>query len=249
MNPKIPYYATNQEVPSYLNDTLKPHGYELVRYQIGEEMQGDLFILFSPVWHHEHFISCDKPWKHYLQKEKPDFRLITAGFREATHENYIDLIQLPTDFEVFFSNALPARDAWEPMGTGGLNMQAKLQRFFEGHGTDSVKQLFSKVITTIKIINDELKKGAKLSVVCAEYEGYPNFIESWSIFKNRFSNYYPFLNCLPFYDLFQKINVLIQKTDLFVENNCQQDSLFEDLQVFDSITEMKALLNTAKKYV
>lgn len=134
MNLKILYYATNQEVPDYLNDTLKPQGYELVRYQMGEELQGDLFILFSPVWHHEHFISCDKTWKQYFQKEKPTVRFITAGFRAETHSNYIDLIKLPTDFRAFFSNALRVKETWEPVDTGGLDMAAKLQRFLKGMG-------------------------------------------------------------------------------------------------------------------
>lgn len=109
-------------------------------------------------------------------------------------------------------------------------------------------QVFSTLHTTIKIIEEELQLGATVAETFAVYDGYSSFIESWCTFKNRFSNYYPFLNCLPFYDQFQQIAALIPPIDLFIQDDGKQNSLFKDLAIFDKMTAMEYLLSETKKY-
>ncbi len=244
----IPYYATNEAYPYVLRPLLCAQGYELIPYVIGDAIKGVFFFLFSPVWISEHFISCDASWKKYLQAQHPQVKLITVGIQQAEHPNYIDMLRLPTDFQSFLAQAQPASAHWTPINTGGIDMQEKLQRFFEGHGTDSVDQVFSSLKMSITIIKDQIEAGEIFSRIRAEYDGYKNFIETWRILKNRFSNYYPFFKCLPFFFLLQKVHNLMSKINAFFEDESKMDVNFRELQIYEHIEEMHQILNEVKKY-
>ncbi len=244
----ILYYATNETYPNVLHPLLYAQGYDLVPYEIGDPIHSSFFFLFSPVWVHEHFISCDWNWKKYLQVEHPQVKLVTVGIQKAAHPNYIDMLRLPTDFQSFLAQAQPSERDWAPVNTGGLDMQEKLHRFFEGHGTDSVDQIFASLKMSINIFKDQIQAGDIFSNIRAEYDGYQNFIETWRILKNRFSNYYPFFQCLPFFFLFQKIYNFIPKINIFFEDESEMDVNFKALQIYEHIEEIYNILNEVKKY-
>lgn len=253
---QVLYYARNENVPRYLNAKLQPHGYELVKYEIGAEIDQEtsIFILFSPVKCNDRYVSCDASWKQYFQKKNADIRFITVGFAKAPQDedaqkNYMDLLKLPADFDAFFAAALKASGDWTPAYTGGIDMQEKLQRFFEGHGMDSVDQVFSSVKANINFIDGRLKRGYKLETICREYSGFPIFIERWTIFRNRFSNYYPFFKCLPFFSLLEKIYNLTEKIDPFFQSGNQVEALYRELKVSERILEIHELFKDGEKYL
>lgn len=243
------YYATNPELPNYLIPFLQSEDYELKAYQIGEAINASIFLLFSPVWIHNCFISCDQSWKNYLQIENPQVKLISVGTVEVVHPNYIDILNLPNNFNYFFTNAKPAADSWTPIYTGGLKMEAKLHRFFEGHGNDSVSQVFTPINRQLNIIKDELKQGTAYAELWSDLIIPAKLPENWRIFRNRFINYYPYFFCLPFFTLFEKIYILVNELDAFFEQNCNNAKLFEALQCATKVNQIKELLSQTEKYV
>ena len=75
-------------------------------------------------------------WKHYLAIHSPNTKLIIMGFCNFQSPNYIDLLNLPKNFEEFVENALPVSEDWE-IPIDGADLQMYLKRFFEGHGGKS----------------------------------------------------------------------------------------------------------------
>lgn len=245
---KISYYATNWEVPDYLNVLLKPWGYELIEYQIGDIINNEMLLLISPVWINEHFISCDQNWKKYLQKENPDIKLITVGNLDTVQHNYIDILKPPKDFHFFFNQAKSVNEIWAPVNTRGLDMEAKLHRFFEGHGYDSIRQIFSPIHRRLNIISDTLDKGTPYHEIWVDLIMPTGLSDKWRIFRNRFSNYYPFFYCLPFFTLFEKIHILVNEIDPFFQQECSNQKLLTELECVLRINEINNLLLQIEKY-
>lgn len=248
-NLTIPYFSTNYELPNYLQKHLKSEGFSLEKYQIGTTVQAPIFLLFSPVWHHQHFISCDSLWKNYFQKKHPNTKLISVGIKGVSHSNYIDLLRLPNDFHAFFEQALTAQEKWTPTDTEGLNMDKRLKRFLQGHGSDSVSEILSPIKNGMTIIQDELMNNGDFSEIWHNYIIPVGLHYKWFVLTNRFSNYYPFFDCLPFFKNFKKVHGLIQDLQPFFQHQKADETLFKQLDCVTKINKIKFLIDEVKKYV
>ena len=246
---RITYWSAAESAAVFLGRQLQQRGLSWQPFELGAAVDCDVFILLSPVWCNNHFISCDNTWKKYFEINSPDVRFISAGFAELTHKNYIDLLDLPSDFSVFFFNAKRAGEEWKAADTGGLDMSKKLRNFFEGHGHDSIRQIFTPIYRILRIISDEIRQGTAYEELYSELIA-PNYLpQKWRIFQNRFSNYYPFFACLPFYPDFQQLKLLADSIDGYFEDKCQQETLWKSLKVEPNIQVIQTLLSNAERYV
>ncbi|MBK8705047.1 MAG: hypothetical protein IPN33_16780 [Saprospiraceae bacterium] len=245
----IAYWTAGENAAGFLGRQLQLQGLSWNPYELGAAVDCDVFILLSPVWCNNHFISCDNTWKKYFELNHPDVRFISSGFAELTHKNYIDLLNLPPDFSVFFTNAQRAGEEWEAANTGGLDMSQKLLNFFEGHGHDSIRQIFSPIYRILRIISDEIGQGTPYEELYSELITPNHLPQKWRIFQNRFSNYYPFFACLPFYPDFQQIKLLADSIDPYFESKCQDETLWKELTIEYKIREIHTLLSNAERYV
>ncbi len=245
---QILYFSSNDILPGHCSSFVPSDEFSLQPYTIGEEITTPYFLLFSPIWQYEHFISCDKLWKQYLQQEYPTIKFITVGTIKKSQPNYIDILHPPTNFNLFLNRANTVVSDWTPVNTGGVNLAAKLNRFLEGHGTDSVVEIFSSLRRDVKVIDRNLILGDSLQRIKQEYSGFQKFTAGWTTFRNRFSNYFSYFECVPFFFLFQKIYIFSEEIHPFFANTCQSEDLFHELAIPDKIAAIQQLLSKIRKY-
>lgn len=144
--------------------------------------------------------------------------------------------------------ALPAKEAWTPIDTGGLDLTNKLHRFLEGHGSDSIRQIFTPINRLLTIVSDELKQGTSFTELKKEIIDSGNLDEKWHIFRSRFTNYYPFFGCLPFFDLFRKINISVKKIHPFFQTDYNNPEHFASSEWITEIKNINLLLSEIETY-
>ncbi len=195
-----------------------------------------ILLIFSPIYHNHHYIYCDFLWKRYLEINFPNAILISAGFHQTSHSNYLDLFNLPTNLHRFIGKAKTVADFWNPPLNRGLDLNEKLQAFFRAHGRESLIASLHKIKRKLHLVDRELKNG-QWSFLKASQEylqsGYA--IARWREFRHRWKNYYCFFNYAPFYEKFKINDSIIERIHPFFANGCKNERLFLELNCWENI--------------
>ena len=69
-------------------------------------IQSDIIIIFEPFKIDSRYSSLSPIWKRYLTIHSPETKLIVMGFCNFQSRNYIDLLNLPKDFNAYVENSL-----------------------------------------------------------------------------------------------------------------------------------------------
>lgn len=240
-------YTSNQKLLKYLNVS---DGRDIAWKQWQEGSAGiNNLLLICPIIVENTFVSCEKSWKSYLEQEHPNTTFVTAGFTEAEHSNYIDLLDPPENLSRFFQKAAPAGATWTPVDTGGLEMKKILKSFLDGHGDVSIRQEFTSILITLKIAEDSFRQdpGMDFGRVRTELLEPAEVMARWQSLKNRWSNYFPYFECLPYYSVFQEIDQLLAGLSPFFENGGRLE-LIEKLDCSGKLDRIRQLLNTCSQY-
>mgnify|MGYP005666360043 CR=1 FL=1 len=208
-------------------------------------------VLMSPLACNRKYISAEFTWKQYLREHLPNALFIIAGFSNFQQDNYLDLLSLPNDVPAFLNRAEPAGTNWNPVFTGGLDMRVLLARFFEGHGDESVTDELNGILRILKIAGDELKHpDVTYEEVHRELLLANRLPERWNTLNNRWINYYPNFECLPFFSLFQKVDLALQHIAPYFRGECAQEALFCELDCILHLENAKSdLVKIEQLYV
>lgn len=211
--------------------------------------EAKVIILSSPMYFDGIYVSADGLWKNYLEYHHPEVLLLVAGFLEAKQSNYLDLLNLPEHFLSMLAQAKKAKENWLPLTTGGLNMEEKIRRFFEGHGDESLTDEFDKIFRILRIAGDELKNHQ------AGYEEVKNELllmnklpTKWKTLNNRWANYFPYFGSLPFFETFEQIEHWLRYIAPYFETGCEQETLFWQLNCLENIEKIKSNLTSISKH-
>ena len=205
----------------------------------------DILLVVSPFYCNNIYISAEAIWKRYLHLNSPDAIMLTAGFKTAKHSNYLDLLQLPANPQAFISRAKTAAGKWEPPFSGGLNIAEKLRRFYQGHGDDSVTDVLHTIIRIFSIADVELKQyQTPFEELKADLFVSNAVTTKWRELKNRWVNYLPFFQCLPFWDIFIGVDQLFDQIDPFFATDCAEEMLFWELNCLETLKQIKDQLAT-----
>ena len=137
-------------------------------------------------------------WKRYLAIYSPETKLIVMGFCNFQSRNYIDLLNLPEDFNAYVENALPVSADWE-IPIDGANMLDYLKHFFAGHGGNSLLSKLNQLKQSINIAHTQIiNKESPFQEIWDELL-LPYAKPEWFELINRWKNYYPYFEYLPFY--------------------------------------------------
>lgn len=246
----IPYIATDRKIGKTLESYFLQHNFELKPLGLPSpnplDIKGtDILLVVSPFKCNNIYISAEAIWKRYLNLNSPDTILLTAGFKAVTHSNYLDLLQLPSNPHVLLSSAKAAADKWEPPFSGGLNIAEKLRRFYQGHGDDSVTDVLHTIIRIFSIADVELKQYQTSFDELKENLFVRNGVtEKWRELKNRWINYTPFFQCLPFWNVFANVDQLFEQMDPFFAADCAEEVLFWELHCLETLKQIKDQLAT-----
>lgn len=208
-----------------------------------------VIVLKSPVQVGSILVSPEALWKKYLTEHFPGCKFIVAGFTEAQHTNYLDLLNLPDDFEQGIDQALPAKEDWEPVCTGAVDMQEKMKNFFSGHGKESIIDILGQIQRPIKMTLDAVKIQQRNFQESAEFL-LSGLSEHWESLENRWQRYFFLFTCLPFFDLFEKSSTLIKSLNAYFQHDILSQKEISDAElVYQTIISIRELISKANSYV
>lgn len=230
-------------------------------------VDADVILLQSPIRYQGIPVCLDTMWKrHLVAQDKATVKLISLGFVPNTsqHPNYIDLLNLSTDWQGAFSQAKPADANWEVVDTFGLDLQDKLHRFLKGHDNrdyDSLVTAFSQINKKIDALSANIHQqkmayAAALAQVMDEEnllnigfspaeiaKQYPPNL--WKMFVGRLSNYKSYFQCSPIKPFFDKIDRTTAPLKPFFLSSWRDEALLPLAE--QGLQEVLALLRTLQK--
>lgn len=173
--------------------------------------EGSILLLFTPFLSGNNFLSAEQVWRRFVAREaqSQQLKLIILGTAEASAPNYCDLLNLPDDPSALFANALPASAPWEPVSSGGMDMQEKLERFLDGHSRSDKDQSAKEVFVRMRKGLLAYRDGISDQIEPTEYFRKRIFEEDTALqlqtFLARWERYFPLFEALPFFYIFVAI--------------------------------------------
>lgn len=199
--------------------------------------QSHPIIIIDPFLINQIYFTISPFWKRYLARQAPETRLIVMGFVEYRSRNYIDLLNLPEDFEAFLENAQPVNAEWE-IPIDGANMLEYMQRFFEGHGGQSLLSKLNAVMMTFNIACTNLSDGVSSFEEVWHELLRPYGLPEWRELLARWKNYWPYFEYLPFFPTMQEIDAIF--SDISAVLSCERldKSLFLQHSFDEKLSEV-----------
>jgi hypothetical protein len=246
---QVSYIATNQQVPQAITSWFEAQNYSLQALStnnetgVGQLSNTNILLLFVPFFHNNVYISIENVWKKYLELNYPNILLLTAGYIKHAHANYLDLLQLPENLEYFIKHAKSVSEFESMPFSGGLKIENKLQKFYEGHGDESLTDELGKVYRMVTMATDEVKvHQSPYEEVFEDLFQANHIVEKWGVLINRWHNYLPFFDGLPFFDTFKEVDAILKQIAPFFEQECKVESQLIDLNVKEKLHSIKQKL-------
>lgn len=211
-----------------------------LKNSLPELKNDDVLIIQEPVFINNNYLSVSLCWKNYLQLHSPKSVLLNAGFGNGQDLNYLDLLDLPRDSNAFLFNARVVDEEWTPVSTGGVDVSQKLQRFFEGHGDESVTDELHKMLRVCKIARDELKiHEAPFAEVSTELLLPNKLPHKWNVLQSRWQFYIAYFKSLPFYEDFAALEEIFNTVAPFFTGGCLDENLFWETNCVERLEQLK----------
>jgi hypothetical protein len=245
---RVQIYSDDPLAAAPLQKRLEQANIAWLSYQPGQAIECTHFILFSPVWCNDQFVVADPIWMKFFRKTSKKTRLITAGYEQVEHDNYLYLNHIPSELSLFLEETLPCSDnSWSPMKIEGLDVARLLWKFYLGHGDDSVLDAFDKISGKVWQIEKERADTPYEEIF--ELLVKPTQLPFlWQTFRNRWGHFQHYLLCLPFYPQFRELDDIIKKIDVFFQTGCTDVRLFAELEVAQHAERIKSILEACIDY-
>jgi len=179
-------------------------------------------VIIEPYKVQNIYFTISPIWKRHLAIHLPETKLIVMGFCNFQSRNYIDLLNLPKDFNAYVKNALTVSEDWE-IPIDGADMQEYLKRFFEGHGTQSLISKLNRLQTTFNSAETLIKTGEATFQEVQNELLIPFGKSEWDGLIKRWKNYYPYFEYLPFYPQIEEIDKILKEISEFF--TCKENKL------------------------
>lgn len=274
MTSTIYYIGTKESAIIELKKYFKNQHIDLVDYDIRSLPKVKHLLIVEPIYldDKKRFYAISKLWKQKLGKIAPETHLLVAGYAEGDHCNYLNLLDIPSsilewlsktkavhDFELEYGTKVVAgetidhyKDPWEKeLPLRGIDISSKLKLFFNGHEQSrGLLNQLNNITLDLESASHHLdKKRSPLSFeeIYTKYflEG---ILKEWPYFLNRWSNYQPLFDVLPFPDTLIEVNqFVVSKKAYFKALKSEQDIKKTEAVLRDSIKDLKNDFNTLKE--
>lgn len=239
-------------IPEALRPAIEQQGFEWCAFTPGHAVPAVLFV-FSPVWNGYQYLSIEGIWAKYLAKDYPATKLIIVGNQESMDANFVDVLQWPKDLAAFIEQVPEAArfKSEMPAFTGGVDMTERMKRFLKGHGNESMAAVCIDMWNTFQQNVDALKRNKGFAAEIAQELRSEQTLKNWQTLYSRWINYQFFFGFLPFYRIFETVNVLMEQLQPFFEEpNIHEDGLEQHLQVTClHLQKLQHLLEQLDEYV
>jgi len=236
---KMLYYISNIKE---LYETLKLHYFkkEISKYKYNSTANN--LIIVEPFRIDNKYSTISPIWKNYLAINYPNTKLIVMGFMDFQSRNYIDLFHLPNNFNEYLENALPVSEDWE-IPIDGADILEYIKRFFAGHGGNSVLSKLNSLRQTFNIAYTGLADGSlSLDEIHNELL-FPFGKVEWEELLNRWQNYYPYFEFLPFKPAMEKINNTFTDINEFFSDENITKQIFSEKQINERLDKVYSELH------
>ena len=205
-----------------------------------------IIVIIEPFHIQSKYATISPIWKRYLAKNLPNTKLIIMGFIDYQSKNYIDLLNLPKDFNAYLQNGLPVSADWE-IPIDGADMLEYLKRFFAGHGGNSLLSKLNQLKQSVNTAHTQIVSGvASFKEVWGELL-LPYAKPEWQELINRWQNYYPYFEYLPFYPAMQEINQKFSEISEIFTCNIPPEKLFLKSDIDSTLTHIHQRLTEIDK--
>lgn len=226
--------TANLLIDKYFNETDIQLISEMVFFQYSTTKR---ILIIEPYRLKNIYFTISLIWKNFLAIHSPKTKLIVMGFCNFQSRNYIDLLYLPEDFEAYMENALSVSEDWE-IPIDGADMRDYLKRFFEGHGGNSLLSKLNQLKQSINIAQTQIvNKEAAFQEIWDELL-LPYAKPEWQELINRWKNYYPYFEYLPFYATMQEIDKKFLKLSEIFTCDEPSEKLFLNLDIDAALTHI-----------
>lgn len=239
----VPYIATKEKVIEHLQVFCITQGIELIPYEMAEQAS-DYLLIIEPVEIASKMFAISAVWKPWLMENKPETRLVFAGFAEGRHANYLNLLDLPADLRGWLENVQPVAafriqyagveerngrkydiftDPWcRYLPLTGWDMKKQMEKFTEGH--DRERSFFQQISRLRKILVDirflmkaEIPDDQKTTVKANLAGLRKDAAKEWDYLKGRWKFYEPLFQKMPFENTTAGINKKMQELGRVVD--------------------------------
>ncbi len=214
-------------------------------------------------------------WKRFLYNKRPQAKLIVLGKKicDAHHSNYLDLLDLPLDFNLWLKEIKDVQDfpfeceeittngetkyyytdTWEScIPIIGQDMEKKLQSFLEGHGTNSLSSRLIALRATMIVVYDQLQSARSAQSRYEEIR--KEWIESiameeWKTLNNRWVYYLPNFKYLPFYKTIKMTKELMLEVEYFFDSIKKNKNKSKEFISFKCHFKIDLILETLQKHI
>lgn len=244
----IHYLSTERYVIRYLTNYFAQFKYRLTALNFSlfdstsiSEVQ--YLLIVEPLMVHDIGISVYTLWKTYLVEHNPDCQLIVLGIKDLEYiqySNYLDILRLPKDFCAFLKQTKSVQETWAYIPTDVVDMRMRMKRFFKGHGEeDMTKELIENYRKLSIFLMDMIEEKEEKEPIQLD----STFKKNWRTLLNRWKNYFPLFDFLPYYpqlietnETIKKLNELMQEKELWEEElELLMDLLYEINQTFKTV--------------
>lgn len=209
--------------------------------------QATVIVLMLPAWNGKEFLAPLALWYNFLHKNHKNTKLLFASFQKLDHPNHIDLLKLKEYKKTKYEQALSSDELGLCLPHfEGTDINYKLERFFAGHGQDSVIAVLMRIRMLVQMASTEL-----LSFNTAYDEVFDELLAAvrldlkWQEWQNRWLHYYPLFEFTPFALAMDSIAQHAERINEWMLAGGKDETLIKNglvLEVLNAIsTELKTI--------
>lgn len=196
--------------------------------------------LLLPAWSGNLFLAPQSLWYRFLLQEHSHLRLFFVSYEKKDYCNHFDLLKLDEYTKNDWHQAPNVAEMPPFPFIEGVNLHNKLERFFAGHGDDSVVAVLSRIRLVVQMASRELSGlQTPYSEIFKELVQPAQLHLKWVEWKNRWIHYYPLFQFTPFAAELEKIANLTDSLEEWMSSGGQDEQGVKDGRVLSVLNEVR----------
>lgn len=200
-------------------------------------------LVFNPCWVETGYFNATEIWRRFLLQYSPESPLFIAGYQQTSDPNELDLLNLRNYDLEWWQSALSVQMLASKPEHRDSSLMYKLQRFFAGHGSDSVVAVLSRVRLVVQMAQRELQKmQTPYSEIYADLVAPAQLAQKWTEWRNRWVNYYPLFTFTPIAAELKSIAEATQQLDAWMLAGGRDEQPLADDEILTILNAVRAKL-------
>lgn len=270
-NIQIHYIATKKHVIQVLKDYCSAQGIDLIQYE--PELLSEIhnLLIVEPVEIGTELFAISTIWKPWLMEHRSEIKLFFAGFAESTHQNYLNLLELPDSLKDWFVSGLSVADyplqskefverngirkdtyfdPWQRLlPLTGKDMRKLMTRFTNGHDRSNSflvrASSFRKALVDIRfLLLQNPEDNIPQSQIDSDLsKSRKDAIEEWNYLRLRWDLFKKYFDCMPFITTTKRIYEIMEDLEKCIDNINDSSTILDPALIDELIKLVEADIN------